>query len=246
MNTSVNVIFLILALLAEILGTLGGFGSSVFFVPIANFYFDFQTVLGLTALFHLSSNLSKIALFKKGLDKRLIIIMGLPAIIFVVIGGVLSNYFDTILLEIFLGVFLLILSLLFLLKPKLQIRDGNKEAMSGGVISGFLAGFLGTGGAVRGLTMAAFNLEKSVFIATSAIIDFGVDFSRTIVYFINGYIHKHDLIYVPFLFLIGFIGTYFGKRILHFIPQEKFRILSLLLIFVIGIITILGVISNSK
>ena len=246
MNTSINVIFLILALLAEILGTLGGFGSSVFFVPIANFYFDFQTVLGLTALFHLSSNLSKIALFKKELDKRLIIIMGLPAIIFVVIGGVLSNYFDTTLLEIFLGVFLLILSLLFLLKPKLQIKNGNKEAVSGGVISGFLAGFLGTGGAVRGLTMAAFNLEKSVFIATSAFIDFGVDFSRTIVYFKNGYIHKHDLIYVPFLFLIGFIGTYLGKRILHFIPQEKFRILSLLLIFVIGIITILSVIFNSK
>jgi len=30
-------LFLFLALIAEILGTIGGFGSSVFFVPIANF-----------------------------------------------------------------------------------------------------------------------------------------------------------------------------------------------------------------
>ena len=246
MNISVNLIFLLLALIAEIVGTIGGFGSSVFFVPIANFYFDFQTVLGLTALFHLSSNLSKIALFKKGLDKRLILVMGVPAIVFVIIGGILSNYFDTLILELSLGVFLIGLSLFFLVKPKIQIKDGNKEAVSGGVISGFLAGFLGTGGAVRGLTMAAFNLEKSVFIATSAFIDFGVDFSRTIVYFFNGYIHKHDLIYIPFLFLIGFMGTYLGKRILHFIPQQKFRKLSLLLIFIIGILTLLGVIYNSN
>ncbi|GAK91298.1 hypothetical protein JCM19297_795 [Nonlabens ulvanivorans] len=54
------------------LGTVGGFGSSVFFVPIANFYFDFQSVLGITALFHLSSNVTKIAFFRKGLDKRLL------------------------------------------------------------------------------------------------------------------------------------------------------------------------------
>ncbi|MEZ5050309.1 MAG: hypothetical protein R2766_11740 [Saprospiraceae bacterium] len=34
---------------------------------------------------------------------------------------------------------------------------------------GFFCWTLGTGGAIRGLTMAAFNLEKSVFIATSAV-----------------------------------------------------------------------------
>ena len=62
----ISVVFLLLALIAEIIGTIGGFGSSVFFVPIGNFYFDFYSVLGLTAVFHLSSNLSKIFLFKKG------------------------------------------------------------------------------------------------------------------------------------------------------------------------------------
>jgi uncharacterized membrane protein YfcA len=55
-----NYIFLFLALIAEIVGTVGGFGSSVFFVPIANIYFSFETVLGITALFHVFSNLSKI------------------------------------------------------------------------------------------------------------------------------------------------------------------------------------------
>ena len=86
--------------------------------------------------------------------------------------------------------------------------------------------------------MAAFNLEKSVFIATSAFIDFLIDFSRTFVYYYNGYIHQHDLIYVPFLLVIGIVGTAIGKRILNYIPQDKFKRLSLTLILIIGIVTI--------
>lgn len=83
--------FLLLALIAEIVGTVGGFGSSVFLVPIGNFYFDFHSVLGLTALFHLSSNLSKIMLFRKGLNKQLILYIGIPSVVFVMIGGFLSK-----------------------------------------------------------------------------------------------------------------------------------------------------------
>lgn len=86
-------LFILLALLAEILGTVGGFGSSVFFVPVANFFLDFQSVLGLTALFHLSSNITKIGLFRKGVDWKLVLLIGIPAILFVILGASLANFF---------------------------------------------------------------------------------------------------------------------------------------------------------
>jgi uncharacterized membrane protein YfcA len=235
----INFIFLLLALVAEIIGTIGGFGSSVFFVPIGNFYFDFYSVLGLTAIFHLSSNLSKIFLFKKGLDKKLLVNIGIPSIVFVILGGFLSKSINSIYLEIFLGVFLVGLSLLFLIKSNLTIAPNKKNAIIGGSVSGFSAGLLGTGGAIRGLTMASFNLEKSVFIATSAFIDFMIDFFRTVVYYNNGYIHSHDLKYVPFLFIIGLLGSFIGKKILLKIPQTKFRKLSLTFILFIGIVTLI-------
>lgn len=234
----ISYIFLLLALLAEIIGTIGGFGSSVFFVPIGNFYFDFHAVLGLTAIFHLSSNLSKIFLFKKGLDKKLLLQIGLPSVVFVVIGGLLTKIIDSTILEILLALFLVAISLLFLIKKNLVIAPNKENAITGGILSGFSAGLLGTGGAIRGLTMAAFNLEKSVFIATSAFIDFFIDFTRTIVYFQNGYIQKELLIYVPFLLVIGLLGTYIGKKMLHYIPQDKFKMLSLILILLIGIVTL--------
>ncbi|MFD0990499.1 sulfite exporter TauE/SafE family protein [Mariniflexile jejuense] len=235
----INYVFLLLALVAEIIGTIGGFGSSVFFVPIGNFYFDFYSILGLTAIFHLSSNLSKIFLFKKGINKRLLLTIGIPSVVCVIVGGFLSKLLNTRFLELFLGLFLAGLSMFFLIKSKLVIAATNKNGIVGGALSGFSAGLLGTGGAIRGLTMAAFNLEKSVFIATSAFIDFMIDFSRTFVYYNNGYIHKHDLKYVPFLLIIGFVGSYIGKKILVYIPQSKFRKLSLYLILLIGIATII-------
>ena len=87
-------IFILFSLIAEILGTIGGFGSSVFFVPVANYFLDFQSVLGITALFHLSSNISKIFLFRSKIDKQLVTNLGIPAILFVIIGAVLSKYLD--------------------------------------------------------------------------------------------------------------------------------------------------------
>ena len=233
-----NYIFLLLALVAEIIGTIGGFGSSVFFVPLGNFYFDFYSVLGMTAIFHLSSNLSKIFLFKKGLDKKLLLYIGAPSVLFVVMGGFLSKMVKTSALEVILGVFLVLFSLLFLIKSEIIVLPNKRNALVGGTLSGFSAGLLGTGGAIRGLTMAAFNLEKHAFIATSAFIDFMIDFSRTFVYYNNGYIQKEEFYYLPFLLVIGLVGTYLGKRILAHIPQEIFKKLSLILILIIGLATL--------
>ena len=236
----ITVIFILLALIVEIHGTIGGFGSSGFFVPIANMYFDFQTVLGLTALFHVFSNLSKIAMFRKGLDKEILIQLGVPAVIFVVIGALLTSVLDIVYAEKILGIFLILFSLFFLIFPKIEIKPSLKSSVCGGVLSGFLAGFLGTGGAVRGLTMAAFNLEKSAYVATSAAIDFFVDFSRAVTYFFNGFMTMDMWPYIVTLFFVSIIGTYVGKLLLKHISQDKFRKITLGLILFVGVLTVIG------
>ena len=233
-------IFIILSLLAEIFGTVGGFGSSVFFVPIANFFLDFQSVLGITALYHVSSNITKIAFFRKGLDKDVIFTLGIPAVLFVIIGGFLSKYIDPTILTYILGFFLVTLSLVFLLFKKLIVKPTTKNAVAGGVLSGLSAGILGTGGAIRGITLAAFKMKKDTFIATSAVIDLGVDFSRTIVYYFNGYIKTELLYLIPILMVVGILGTWIGKLILNKMSQEQFRYIVLLLILGIGIASIIS------
>lgn len=237
-------VFIILSLLAEILGTVGGFGSSVFFVPIANFFMDFKEVLGLTALFHVASNLSKIAFFKKGLDRKLLIYMGIPAIGFVIVGAFLSAYLDPLILTLILGSFLVVFSLLQFLFPDKTIKPNKGNAFWGGSLSGFSAGILGTGGAIRGAAMAAFNLRKEVFVATSAMIDLGVDASRTVVYLSNGYMTREVWLLFPIMIVISVAGTYIGKLILKRMSQEQFRSLVLSLVLVIGAITLYSALVN--
>lgn len=232
-------LFIILAIISEILGTVGGFGSSVYFVPLANFFLDFQSVLGITALFHLSSNITKIALFKKGFDKKVVLTLGLPAILFVSIGAYFSNYFNPIILTYILGFFLVGLSLLFLIFKRLEVKATIKNAIVGGSLSGLSAGLLGTGGAIRGITLAAFKMNKEKFIATSAIIDLGVDFSRTIIYYYNGYMKYEHIYLVLILVVVSILGTWIGKKILNKVSQEQFRSFVLLLILGIGILSIL-------
>jgi uncharacterized protein len=165
------VYFILLAFAAEVLGTVGGFGSSLFFVPIAGYFFDFHSVLGITALFHVMSNLTKIAFFRDGIDKKLLLWLGLPAVIFVIVGAWLSAYLDAKILEVILACFLIIISLALMIFKNLVVKPTRASSITGGTISGLAAGLLGTGGAIRGITLAAFNLETGVFIATSAMID---------------------------------------------------------------------------
>ena len=231
-------LFIVLALLAEILGTVGGFGSSLFFVPIAGYFLDFHTVLGVTAVFHVSSNVSKLFLFRDGFDKRLLLRMGIPAVILVVLGAWMSKFFDARWLELILSLFLIVLSLYFLFRPTFTLKANTSNAVGGGILSGFAAGLLGTGGAIRGVALSAFALSKSVFIATSAWIDLGIDGSRAIVYYFNGYILKENLYLVPILLGVSLCGSWMGKLVLQQISETLFRKIVLLLILLTGLVTL--------
>lgn len=241
MTTETLISFILVALVAEVLGTVGGFGSSLFFVPLAGFFFDFHSVLGITAIFHLASNLSKISLFRKGIDLNLVLKMGIPAVLLVIAGSLLSQYFSGYWLEMVLGVFLVGLSSLLLLFPRWGVRPTGANTIIGGAVSGFAAGLLGTGGAIRGLILSAFNLGKEMFVANSALIDLGIDLSRSIVYFSNGFIHRRDLYLVPFLILVSFVGTFLGKKILQRFSQVQFKYTVLLLILLVGVVMLVKI-----
>lgn len=152
--------FLLLALLAEIIGTVSGFGSSILFVPIASLYFDFTSVLGITAVFHVFSNLSKIALFRNGINRPIALKLGIPAVVMVLIGALLTHFLPTPTLELAMTIVVLALAVFLILFFKKPLPQSNFNLYSGGALSGLIAGVAGTGGAIRGLTLAAFQLPK--------------------------------------------------------------------------------------
>ena len=150
-------LFLSLAFISEIIGTVSGFGSSILFVPIASLFFDFKTVLGITAVFHIFSNISKIFLFREGVNKTVAIKLGIPAVMFVILGAWLTIYIPAKPMQLLMNVALITLSVYLLLNFNRTLKQTNTNLYIGGAASGLLAGLTGTGGAIRGITLAAFH-----------------------------------------------------------------------------------------
>lgn len=227
-------LFFVLTVIAEILGTLGGFGSSLFFVPLNQFFFDFRTVLALTGLLHVFSNTSKILLFRKTIDWKVTLWLGGASILLATGGALLTRSVSFYYASLMLGIFLMCFSAFLFYRPQFNISPSIKNSLLSGGTAGFLAWFLGTGGAIRGLALASFNLEKNFFVGTSAIIDFGVDLSRTIIYLEAQFLQAGEFIYIPLLLVAAAVGSYLGKLLLNKIDQEKFRTITLGLIFITG------------
>jgi uncharacterized membrane protein YfcA len=229
-----TILFFLAALICEILGTLGGFGSSVFFVPVAQFFYSFQLVLGITSLLHVFSNISKLLLFGKHINYRLMYFYGVPGVLLVLAGAYFTTQVKLEFAQLALGIFLVLFSIVLLYYDNLKLKATQGSAVISGGLAGLIAGFCGTGGAIRGISMAAFALPKSVFVATSAAIDLGIDVSRSIVYVQHNYFTRDLLWMLPYLMVISYVGSYIGKKWLERIPEATFRKVVLLLVLSVG------------
>ena len=234
------ILFFIVAFLSIIIGTVAGFGTSTIFLPVALFFVDFKTALVLVAITHLSANLGATTFFRHGLDKRLILLFGVPSIFITIIGAYMVTYVPQNILIIILGIFLLSFSILFLMRPNIKVPASETNTIIGGALSGFLQGLLGIGGPLRGAFLISYDLDKFKYIATLAAIAVIIDLTRIPIYLTNNLLEPQYYIYIPILVVLGITGSYIGKKIVVFIPQDAFKKVVLVAIGFASLVLILG------
>jgi hypothetical protein len=230
----VNPLFLLAAFLAEIIGTVAGFGSSTILLPIALVFFNFPAALVLVAFVHLFGNIGRVSFFKHGLDKPILVQFGLPSVLLTVAGALLVSRVNQDLLTAILGLFLVVYGLVFF-KREIVVKSSPKNMVIGGAASGFLAGLIGAGGAMRGAFLASFGLPKQRYMATAAALAIAVDATRIPVYVQKGFLGEKYLAYLPVLFLLAIAGSYLGRSIVNRIPQPKFRRVVLVGLVLVGL-----------
>lgn len=226
----------LLTILASGIGTITGFGTSTILIPILLLYLPLPETLLVVGVIHLSGDIWKMILFKKGFDWKLVLTFGITGIITSYIGAmIVFSASQDILLRI-LGGFMLAYVIFLLFKPGFKIPKKNMTAITGGGLSGFFAGIFGVGGAIRTLFLSAFDLPKAVFIATTGAIAFLIDSTRITTYLVNG-VRLDDLFLWGFLAFIpaSFAGTALAKKVVDKIPQKWFRMVVALFLFVMGI-----------
>lgn len=223
-------------LVSEILGTVSGFGSSTYFVPVALFFEKFSFVVTITAILHTFSNALKIWMFRDHFSPKLFLRMAVPSILFCGVGALLIPATNLDLIKSLLGFFLMSFTVLS------WIRSRNKSALSDrkililSTLSGFLTGLLGTGGALRGMALSALHIPKESFVFLSSGIDIGGDILRLGMYLSRGYMEWDQWYYIPSLLIAASIGTFIGKKILGRISQHAFEKIVYALTFTSGLI----------
>lgn len=230
-----EILFFISALVAEVIGTMAGFGSSTIFLPLALLFVDFKTAIILVAIFHLFGNLSRIIFFRQGFDKRIILQFGVPSVVLSLLGAFLIGVVPQPLLKLILGIFLIVTSVSFLAKPGLKFPATTATFIAGGSITGFITALVGTGGALRATLLQGFNIEKVKYIATAATIALATDVTRIPVYISQGFLTEQFYLYLPLLFSIALAGSFIGRKIVKKIDQEKFRKMVLVVIVLVSI-----------
>jgi uncharacterized protein len=178
-------LFLILAFLSVVVGTVAGFGTSTILLPIALFFVDFKTALVLVAISHLSGNAGATTFFRHGLDRRLFLLFGVPSVVLTVLGAAIVIYIPQNVLEVLLRIFFLLFSIYSLLRPGFKVKAAKIYTIFGGGLSGFLQGLMGIGGPLRGSFLISYNLDKFMYIATMSAIAVVIDVTRIPIYFYN-------------------------------------------------------------
>ena len=225
----------LLTVLAGGIGTLSGFGTSTIMVPVLASFMPLPETLLLVGIIHWFGDIWKIWLFKRGIRWRLWLAFGITGVLYSYLGAVLSVDAPEELMKRVLGGFLLAYTAFLFAQTSFRLPASTAIAGVGGAASGFLAGIFGVGGAVRGAFLAAFDLEKAVYIATSGAIAIVIDSVRIGAYLQGGTRLDSALIWGMLLFIpASLLGAELAKRVVERIPQEKFRLVIAVFLLLAG------------
>lgn len=230
-----EILFFLAAFISEVVGTIAGFGSSTVFLPMALLFVDFKTALVLVAFLHIFGNIGRVSFFKSGLDKNLLLKFGIPSVVATFIGALLVSFLSQAILKGILGIFLIGYAGYSLWQEDFKIPSSLRYEILGGSLSGFLAGLIGTGGALRGAFLTGFGLPKEKYIATAAGIALAVDVTRIPVYIKQGFLANQYWWYMPFLFIVALAGSFTGRQIVEKFPYKVFRKIILMALLLAGL-----------
>ncbi len=225
-----------LTFLGSAVGTLAGFGTSTVMVPVLLFLLTPAETLLFAGLIHLSGDVWKLILFRKGADWRLLVLFGIPGMVFSILGGIITFSLPEETLTRIVGAILIVYVAFLVGKSDFKLPKRTTTAIIGGTAYGFMAGLTGIGGAVRSAFLSVFKLKKAVYLFMTGAIAFVIDASRIGTYLVKGatvvaFSSYWLLLFVP----VSFVGALAAKRVLRHIPEKRFSVVIKVSLLLIGI-----------
>ena len=228
-----------LIIFASAMGTITGFGTSTIMMPVLMIFFPTAEALLFVSMIHWFNAIWRLIAFRKGFHLKLVLVYGLVGIVAAHFGAKAFFAIDEELVKKVIASFLIFYSFFLYFKPSFQMKFNTFNAALAGSISGFIAGLIGMGGAIRGAFLSAFNFEKAVYLANAALILVLIDSSRMLTY-INQGLSFENLLGMTWQWILAsifasFVGVQIGKFAVNKIPQRFFRVIIAGFLLIIGI-----------
>lgn len=223
------------AFIAEVIGTMAGFGAATVLTPVAAFFMDIKAAIVVVAVFHLFGNASRLWFFGRHIERKTWALFGVTGVACSLLGAQTAARLPSSAIKAALGIFLVAYvgsSMMNIGRWRLPRRPST--LIGGGVFSGLIAGLIGTGGAIRSACLLVFNLPKEVYIGTSAAIALVVDATRVPVYLKEGLLPASMAGLVVSLVPVAFAGAALGQWLLRRVPPEQFRRFVLVMLALMG------------
>jgi hypothetical protein len=236
MGPQTLLVLLTCAFWAEVIGTMAGFGAATVLTPIASLFMAIKTAVAVVACFHLFGNASRLYFFRRHVNWAIARQFGLVGILLSFGGAQAAAWLPPASIRTLLGGFLLVYALLEAFRvTAVHVPPTTTTLLVGGMASGFVAGLIGTGGAIRSACLLAFGLPKEAYLGTSAVIALMVDATRLPVYFTQRFIPSSLGPVVLGLTVVAFGGAWLGQRLVRRISPVRFKQFVLLMLLVMGV-----------
>ena len=235
-----TIAFFIVAFVAAAVASVAGFGTATMTIPFLSWIIGFKQAIILIAFFHGFSNLFKLIQLRQAVNIRLMLWYGIPTVITAIIGAYLLNIVAPKGIGLGIGVFMMLFAIYTLINPSRTLPENKYLLVTGGLISGFTAGLIGLGGAIRGAFLISTKIKKETYVATSASIALCTDIARSTTYIVQGTLDSQYYWYIPVLFVVGFVGTRFGVRLLKWLPELTVKRIVLAILMLVSISFILN------
>lgn len=229
----------IAATLAFALSALCGGGAGLVLIPLLGLWLPANEVPGALSLGTFSSSATRLAVFYRHINFRIVrrfVPAALPA---VVLGVWLLRYLNPVYLSMLMGLFL-VGNLPFLLRKKPPELHGKKlpdwVLLLIGAAAGFLSGLTGAVGLIFNRFYFRYGLDKNEIVATRAANEILLHLIKLVLYGLFGLLHTRSFLLGCAVALAGVFSSLILRRGLAYISERTFRRIGYLAMVASGVL----------
>lgn len=235
MEWTVILLVVVITFVAAYIQGLSGFGFPLFAVPILSFFLPITIAVPITTLLGIPINLllvKEIPGMKPKLRETLILLI--TGCLTIPLGVWCLKFIDTNYIKIFLGVVIIVCTLLMLKGLKLDMKHPTAWNIGIGLVCGFLLGLANIAGPLLVLYLSNLNIEKKVFRGITILIFLTMGVANLVTSVASGLVTSQVMTLAAFSLPLLLVGTWLGAWTCKRVNEGLFRKLSLGILFVTG------------